>query len=112
MRCSWSVKEVYHRGCMLRTNIEIIQVRITSSSLLGIMLLWSWMFIAHEIFHEGQQLYGTSIFLLFLIQYWCSVVGITFNLEIPHMNWCIYDSLPLKCIYCFIVFFVELARGK
>jgi hypothetical protein len=53
MRCSWNVREAYHRGCMLKINIEIIQVHITSFSLLCIMLLWSWMFIAHEVFHEG-----------------------------------------------------------
>ncbi len=107
MRCSWSVRETYHRGCMLKTNIEIIQVHITSFNLLCIMLLWSWMFIAHEVFHERWQLYGILIFLHLWIQYWCSVVGITFSLQVPHMNWCKYDMLPLKFIYCFIVLFVE-----
>jgi hypothetical protein len=55
MRCSWSVRKVYHKRCMPKTNIEIIQVHITSFGLLCIMLSWSWMFIAQEIFHEGRQ---------------------------------------------------------
>jgi hypothetical protein len=34
----------------------------------------------------------------------CNIIGITFSLQMFHMDWCIYDSFPFKHIYFFVVF--------
>ncbi len=40
----------------------------------------------------------------------CNIIGITFSLQRFHMDWCIYDSFPLKHIYFFVVFSIKLVK--
>lgn len=42
----------------------------------------------------------------------CNIIGITFSLQMFHMDWCIYDSFPFKHIFFFCSFFYQIGEAN